>query len=197
MKTFLKSFTDGVITAIIAVYLYAVYFWFRTEQIPVDVVVYLLATYTVWCTGRAYIKLYRERWIEDPCITADAAYHNTQLAKRNFDTVANKYLNEMCEWYIKPQWKRGKTSTSFTPSDLSSEIDDMYFQDLPDDLIKGKLEKLGYTVIIETPTDDALKEHYGDRLPSMVRDNPVEFQTYLCTHSKWRISWLNQALKKD
>ena len=196
MKTFLKSFTDGLITAIMAVYLYAVYFWFRNEQVPVDVVVYLLATYTVWRTVRAYLTLYREQRMEEPCITAEAAYHNTQLAKRKFDSVANEYIKEMYDWHIKPQWKRGKTSTSFTPSDLSSEYDDMYFQDLPDDLIKGKLEKLGYTVIIETPSDDALKEHYGDRYPSVISDNPVEFQTYLCTHSKWRISWLNQALKK-
>ena len=197
MKLFFKSFTDGVITAIIAVYLYAVYFWFRNEPIPMDVVAYLLATYTVWCTIRAYIMFYREQRLEKPCITADAAYHNTQLAKRKFDSVANKYIKEMCEWHIKPCWKRGKTSTSFTPSKLSSEIDDIYFHDLPDGLIKGKLEKLGYTVIIKTPTDDELQEVYGDQFHSMVSDNPVEFQTYLCIHSKWRISWLNQALKKD
>ena len=197
MKIFLKSFTTGVIAAIVAVYLYGVYYWFRDQPIPVDVMAYLLATYTIWCTVLAYAKLYRDQMKENPCITADATYYNAQIAKRKFDSVANKYIKEMYEWHIKPNWKRGKTSTSFTPSELSSEIDDMYFYDLPDGLIKGKLEKLGYAVIIETPTDDELQETYGDRFPSMVREQPVEFQTYLCIHSKWKISWLHQALKKE
>jgi len=196
MKAILKSFTDGVITAIIAVYLYAVYFWFRDDQIPVDVVVYLLATYTVWRTVRAYLTLYREKKEDDPCIIAEAAYKNYQMAMRNFDSVANKYIKEIYDWHIKPRWKRGKTNTSFNPSELSSEIDDIYFQDLPDNLIKNKLERLGYTVTIETPTVAEQQEHYGDRFPAMALDKPEEFQAYICTNSKWTISWLNQALKK-
>ena len=156
-----------------------------------SVAAYLLATYTVWRTALAYITLYRETSVAEPCITAEAAYNNVKLAKRNFDSVANKYIKEMCEWYIKPRGKRGKTSTSFTPSDLSSQIDGIYFQDLPDDLIKGKLEKLGYAVIIEKPTDEELKEHYGDRYHSMISDNLEEFQTYICTNSKWK--WLNTS----
>ena len=197
MKTFLKSFTDGLITAIIAVYLYAVYFWVRNESIPMGVAAYLLATYTVWRTALAYITLYRETSVAEPCITAEAAYNNVKLAKRNFDSVANKYIKEMCEWYIKPRGKRGKTSTSFTPSDLSSQIDGIYFQDLPDNLIKNKLERLGYTVTIEKPTVAELQETYGDRLPTLVSDNTEEYQAYLCTHSKWTISWNKPSLKKD
>lgn len=197
MKALLKSFTDGVITAIIAVYLYACYFWFRDEQIPVDVVLYLLATYTVWCAIRAYIMTYRVKKEDDPCIIAETAYKNYQMAMRNFDSVANQYIKEIYTWHIKPRWKRGKTDTSFTPSELSSEIADIYFQDLPDNLIKNKLERLGYTVTIEKPTVVELQEAYGDRLPTLVSDNPEEYQAFQCTHSKWTISWNKQSLKKD
>ena len=197
MKAILKSFTDGLITAIMAVYLYAVYFWFRNEQLPVDVVVYLLATYTVWRTVRAYLTLYREKKTDDLSIIAEAAYNNYKMAMRNFDRVAYQYIKEIYDWHIKPRWKRGKTSTSFTPSELSSEIYDIYFQDLPDNLIKNKLERLGYTVTIEKPTVAELQETYGDRLPTLVSDNTEEYQAYLCTHSKWTISWNKPSLKKD
>ncbi len=197
MKAILKSLLDGVITAILAVYLYACYFWFRDEQIPMDVVAYLLATYTVWCTVRAYIMVYREKKEDDLSIIAEAAYNNYKMAMRNFDRVAYQYIKEIYDWHIKPRWKRGKTSTSFTPSELSSEIYDIYFQDLPDNLIKNKLERLGYTVTIEKPTVAELQETYGDRLPTLVSDNTEEYHAYLCTHSKWTISWNKPSLKKD